>query len=1040
MQKKNKNSVLRRLIMAALCSGVFCTGINPAAAAENTAIAIENAGFERTLPDGSPAAWSSQGDVHAVSISADGYEGKRSLLQKSNRDYKVYTSQTLANLDEGYYTLTAWIKSSGGQSSCYLSAKDFGASEAKAAVPAKEGWTLVTLRGIHVTEGQCTIGLYSDAEAGNWVQLDNMQLVKDDQPYTLLKGGDISELTFVEDKGGKFYDADGVQKDCLQILKENGMNFARLRLYNDPGKGRGDGSYYCPEGYLDEADILNLARRAKEKDFTLQLSFHYSDYWTNGACQFIPAEWQKQIEGLDEQAAVDVLEKCVYDYTKKMLLAMNAQGTSPEYVSLGNEIQSGMLFPYGKAAEDTWQNLARFFNAGAKAVREVCPGAKIILHLDDAGNYWKYDNFFGHCRDLNVDYDIIGTSYYPFFTQKSAAEIGEFCRVESDKFGKPVIFMETGFSWSPTVPNGQPGQLPNNGPYEMTKEAQKQFMQDVFNEMKNVPGGRVLGDLYWDPIMIEHPGIGWAMMEKNDEADVNVVSNTTLFDFDGRALPVFDAYRDNTEGSRGGIVSGIVTGENGRQIANAAVELYADSGTVYKSKTDKYGGYMFLNVPDGENYKLKFSADGYGSASGTAGSVQDGAVIKPAAARLSGVSLSGRVADEYGVPLSDAQVTVQLKNKSYAVKSDADGFFTVKDLPAGVSGSVSVSCRGYADANAWMAGINPGGRGAQDFSLVQNSGTIKGSVHNEMGGPVADVCVEAVNAAGQSFSALTDDRGRYEITKVTAGSGYTVAAERAGFIDKTFARPVSVGIRSVTGDVSFVMKKNLFSLSGTVYDEHGNPLSNAKVWADSGDKSYSVLTQADGSYRFNKLLAGREYEVSAYYGDKPAPVLSGVYGAPGDEIRRKDLTFPINIPLNNPGFEQWGSGRFDIVGWQVSGTKDSVVVQGQASHSGRMEMATWLDKAYTSDISQAVKDLPAGKYTMTAYIMNGSGDNESYMYIIDANGDKHRCSVPLSPTGWTPIRLTVDLPGGDATVGFYTDAKASDWMCIDDVSFVRHND
>ena len=327
----------------------------------------------------------------------------------------------------------------------------------------------------------------------------------------MLKGGDISCYNYVIDRGGVFRDERGRACDGLELLRARGMNFARIRNYVEPGKGHGDGKYYCPAGYLDRADNLALARRAKELGMQIEYSFHYSDYWTNGGVQIPPVAWAKEVAGLDDAAAVDVLEQNVYEYTKETLEQLKAQGTPPEYVSIGNEIQGGMMYLYGRAAKDSWPALARFFNAGARAVREVLPDAKIVLHLDDAGNDYKYETFFDACAANHVDYDIIGCSYYPFYLRKSVEDIAAFCETFGQKYHRPIMVMETGFAWSKTTATGYQGQLYHNGPYDMTKEAQRAFMQDLYDTLGNLKDVEVVGDLYWDPIFLANPGIDGVM-------------------------------------------------------------------------------------------------------------------------------------------------------------------------------------------------------------------------------------------------------------------------------------------------------------------------------------------------------------------------------------------------------------------------------------------------------------------------------------------------------------------------------------------------
>lgn len=343
----------------------------------------------------------------------------------------------------------------------------------------------------------------------------------------VLIGGDISELSYVEQNGGKYYRRDGTgPEDCIKILAEGGFNIVRLRLYNDPGNPGYSPSKRLPAGVQDEADILSLARRAKEAGMQIELTFHYSDYWTNGETQTKPHEW----ENLDYAA----LKQAVYDYTAKVLQDLAAQNTLPEFVSLGNETQGGLLYPDGKY--DRMDQLCELYNAGSRAVREVAPGSKVILHLDDGGNPGKYTWYFDEMKKYGVDYDVIGASYYPFWTGKTVREFGDFAMDVLERYpGKQMMVMETGYAWSRYLPNGYPGQLKDNGPYtDISPRGQRIFMAELLAEIRRKE--RILGVLYWDPVFIEVPGIGWEL------GGANVVSNTTLFDFGGRALEVFEAF------------------------------------------------------------------------------------------------------------------------------------------------------------------------------------------------------------------------------------------------------------------------------------------------------------------------------------------------------------------------------------------------------------------------------------------------------------------------------------------------------------------
>lgn len=134
-----------------------------------------------------------------------------------------------------------------------------------------------------------------------------------------------------------------------------------------------------------------------------------------------------------------------------------------------------------------------------------------------------------------MDYDIIGASYYPFWTGLKANEIRLWAEKTAASFDKDILIVETGYAWNKTLPDGWPGQLKDNGPYDdMTPNGQKNFIIDLKNQI--LSSSRILGFIYWDPVFIETPGLGWIVGEKN------VVSNTTLFDFNGHALEALEAF------------------------------------------------------------------------------------------------------------------------------------------------------------------------------------------------------------------------------------------------------------------------------------------------------------------------------------------------------------------------------------------------------------------------------------------------------------------------------------------------------------------
>ena len=436
---------------------------------------------------------------------------------------------TLNNLADGLYDLEFYAK---GQGNGYVEANGKKTTVMASPQVQQKGY----VRGIQVSGGTCSIAIH-DEQVQNFSM---MKLIKSEKPFVLLKGGDISELTYIEQKGGKYYDASGKQGDCLDILSVNGMNLVRLRLYNDPGNSNYAPSNRLPQGIQSPDDILSLARRAKAAGMQILLSFHYSDYWTNGETQTIPHDW----DGMNAEQ----MTKALYDFTYGFMEKMKAQGTSPEFVSLGNETQAGMLCPLGGPLDSNnpeyttlVKNLAGFYNAGYDAVKASNPDSRVIIHLAGAGDRDTNNWYFGLMNDWGVQYDIIGSSYYPFWTGNTVKEVCDWAEYVTKRYNRDLIFMETGYAWSQTIEDGVTnGQLTHNGPYtDMSKIGQKNFMNELMNEIKKVDNQRVLGFVYWDPIFIPAGDAGWELGAKN------IVSNSALFGFSGEVLPVLDIFRNN---------------------------------------------------------------------------------------------------------------------------------------------------------------------------------------------------------------------------------------------------------------------------------------------------------------------------------------------------------------------------------------------------------------------------------------------------------------------------------------------------------------
>ncbi|MCH5274951.1 MAG: glycosyl hydrolase 53 family protein [Lachnospiraceae bacterium] len=360
-----------------------------------------------------------------------------------------------------------------------------------------------------------------------------------------IKGMDISTLLEEEACGAKYYDQ-GEEMELLDILQRYGVNSVRLRLWNDPydENGRPYGA-----GTNDLEKTIILAKRAKAHGMTWLLDFHYSDFWADPGKQIVPKAWKN----LDEAG----LERAVYDYTLAVMQRLENEDVLPDMVQVGNELTNGLLWPTGKKPE--YDNLARYINAGIRAVRAVETKIPIMIHLDNGGLNDMYVDWFEHFMERGEPFEVIGLSYYPFW-HGTMEELDFNMRDMARRYGKQIVIAEVSMGFTmedyrdkEQIPKDQlkgmatKPELVKKLKYPMSKQGQADFMREIMERIKSVPGGA--GFYYWEPAWIPVPGCGWA----NEEALLytgeqgpggNEWANQALFDYDGNALPALNVIRD----------------------------------------------------------------------------------------------------------------------------------------------------------------------------------------------------------------------------------------------------------------------------------------------------------------------------------------------------------------------------------------------------------------------------------------------------------------------------------------------------------------
>lgn len=264
------------------------------------------------------------------------------------------------------------------------------------------------------------------------------------------KGGDVSWITEMEDKGFKFYNAGEQEKECTALLKECGFNAARYRVWVDPS-----------DGYCAKEDVLEKALRAQKLGMRIMIDFHYSDTWADPGKQYKPARW----EDLD----TDKLAEAVAEHTEEVLTYLKDHQVTVSWVQIGNEVTSGMLWENCKVQGQEASGFVRCFNSGAAAARKIFPEVKIILHTDNAWNMTTLQWFYDLTGAAGAQYDIIGLSLYPSYWDEAAGQypdwrtktgqaITNFAKLH-ERYGKPVMLVEF----------GMPASLPNESAACLTR-------------------------------------------------------------------------------------------------------------------------------------------------------------------------------------------------------------------------------------------------------------------------------------------------------------------------------------------------------------------------------------------------------------------------------------------------------------------------------------------------------------------------------------------------------------------------------------------
>ncbi len=307
-----------------------------------------------------------------------------------------------------------------------------------------------------------------------------------------------------------FFNRAGVSQDFLSILKDNGVNTVRLRLWHTP-----------VDEHASFEEVKAFSNQLKTMGFQVWLTVHYSDSWADPGKQVAPKDWNVlSFEGLKVH---------VYNYTQRIMNEIN-----PDIIQIGNEVDNGFLHPLGNIHTNQQQFLS-LISEGIKAVRKVNSTTKIMIHRADPNNSLSFFNLL-----KGLDYDLIGISFYPQWHGKNLNLLRSQLKQLENAFSQNIVLAETSYpfslGWVDQTNNviGNLNQIISPA-YPPTPEGQRSFLSDIKTTVKSLDRG--VGICYW--------GAEWVAFEgKNAQFNGSPWENQALFDFSLKATPALEVFKD----------------------------------------------------------------------------------------------------------------------------------------------------------------------------------------------------------------------------------------------------------------------------------------------------------------------------------------------------------------------------------------------------------------------------------------------------------------------------------------------------------------
>lgn len=359
-----------------------------------------------------------------------------------------------------------------------------------------------------------------------------------------IRGMDVSSVLAEEKSGVKYYDFHGREQDVFKTLAEAGINYARIRIWNNPYDNNGNG---YGGGNNDLATAVELGKRASKYGMKVCANFHYSDFWADPKKQKAPKAW--------EDMSISQKEEELFNYTYESLTTLIDSGVQVSMVQIGNEINNGL-------AGETGANITRLLIKGSQAVRKAAADRgtdiKIMIHYTEITSAdWLYTLIDNHEKE-HLDYDVVGFSYYPYW-HGDFKNLEQVLKTVRKRYGKTVVVAETAYCYTLKDGDGFTNTIGRQSDlvegYLATEQGQADMVRDVVFTA-NEAG--VLGVFYWEGAWIpaekstwEKYGSGWAssFSGEYDENDAKLYyggcsfDNQAMFDFNGHPLESLNVWK-----------------------------------------------------------------------------------------------------------------------------------------------------------------------------------------------------------------------------------------------------------------------------------------------------------------------------------------------------------------------------------------------------------------------------------------------------------------------------------------------------------------